>query len=147
VGQRGQTLIEAVVAVAIVTVVLGAALSAALAANAHFGPDPARAALGATLDREMRTARDLIKYQGATLQPASVQTTLPLPAGSPLPATLQLQTSPLPDGGTQLTLSGTATWQGASESASLATTLPAPAPIPGSSLTLTGLAPAPTGAP
>jgi len=147
VAQRGQTLIETIVAVAILTIVAGAVLAGTIASAAHFGPDPARAALDDALAREMSIARNLVKYQGATITPASIQTTAPLADASPLPANLELQVTQLPGGGMALTISATATWRGATEHRSLSSTLPPPAPLPGSSVTLPGFAPAPTGAP
>jgi hypothetical protein len=147
VGQRGQALIETLVATAIAAIALGAVLAATIAIDAHFGPDPARSALDAAAHRELAIAVNLAKYQGTTLQPSTISTTIPLPDGSPLPATLQLQDSPLPGGGSSLTILANATWHGATESLSLSTTTAAPAPIPGSTVALPGLAPAPTGAP
>ncbi len=146
-AQRGQALIETILATAIAAVFVGAVLAGVVAANAHFGPDPAREALDDTLAREMSVARNLVKYQGTTLAPATVATSVPLPDGSPLPATLQLESTALAGGGMQITIVASATWNGATENRSLTTTLLAPAPLPGSSIALPGLAPAPTGAP
>ncbi len=147
VAERGQALIEAIVATAIATILVGAVLAGLVAANAHFGPDPAREALDSALAREMSIARNIVKYQGTTLAPATVATSVPLPNGSPLPATLELQSTPLPGGGMQITITAAATWNNTAENRSLITTLLAPAPLPGSSIALPGLAPAPTGAP
>lgn len=146
-AQRGQALIETILATAIAAVFVGAVLAGVVAANAHFGPDPAREALDDALAREMGVARNLVKYQGTTLAPATVATSVPLPDGSPLPATLQLESTALAGGGMQITIAASATWNGATENRSLTTTLLAPAPLPGSSIALPGLAPAPTGAP
>lgn len=146
-GERGQTLIETIVGTAIVTLVAGAALSATIAAVSHFGPDPAHAALDAAVRREMSVARNLAKYEGATIAPASVSTTVPLPDGSPLPATVVLRATALPDAALDVTISATAMWRGVSESATLSNALAPPAPIPGALLRAPGLAPAPTGAP
>ena len=132
---------------AVVTVFLGATLSVVIAASAHFGPNPARVALGVVLEREMATARDLDKYAGASLRPNAVSTTVPLPDGSPLPTTIQLQTTALPSGGTTIAIAATATWRGAPLSLSISSTIVAPAPLPGSAIALPGVAPAPTGAP
>lgn len=146
-GQRGQALIEAIVATAIVAILLGAALSAIAAANAHFGPDPARAAMDAALQRELRAARNLLKYEGATLEPAAIATSLPLPSGSPLPATLSLQTAALPDGAVEVVVTVVAANGPATVRRSLSATFPPPVPVPGSTVVLPTLVPAPTGAP
>ncbi len=146
-GQRGQAIIETIVATAIVVLVLGAALSAAITASAHFGSDPARTALDAALQREMRTARNLVKYEHASLAPASIETTIPLADGSPLPATLHLTLVTPSPGGIVVTIAAQATWNGAVEHRSMTSGLLVPAPLPGTSSTLPGLAPAPTGAP
>lgn len=146
-GQRGQTLIEAAFGAAILTLLLGGALTVALAASAHLGQDPVHVALDAALHAEMATARDLLKYQGTALQPVTIATTLPMPDGSPLPATLQLQATAQAGGDVAITISASATARGATQSLSLTSTVLAQAPLPGVSLTLPGLVPAPTGAP
>lgn len=146
-GQRGQSLVESIVAVAIASIAVSAVLGAAIAADAHFGPDPAQSALSAAAEREMAIARNLVKYQGTTLQTRAVQTMVPLPDGSPLPASVSLNVAAQPSGLVQITISLSATWRGEARSASLSSALLAPAPLPGSSVTLGGLAPAPTGAP
>lgn len=146
-GERGQTLIEAIVATAVATLVIAAVLGGAIVAGAHFGPDPAQTALQNAIERELRIARNVVKYQGSTLQPVTLQTSVPLPDGSPLPATLQLTVTAGPTGAVQLTVAASAVWQNAAHNASLSATLLAPAPLPGASFSLPGYAPAPTGAP
>ncbi len=147
VGERGQALIESIVAAAVAAVIVAAVLGGAIAANAHFGADPAQSALSAAAAREMTVARNLVKYQGATLQPVTLQTTVPLADGSPLPATLQLRSAPLPNGGVQVTIFASALWRNSARTLSVTGSVLAPAPLPGTSLALPGLAPAPTGAP
>ena len=146
-GERGQTLIEVIVATAIVTLVIAVVLSGAIVSAAHFGPDPAQTALQQAIERELRVARNIVKYQGSTLQPVTLQTTLPLPDGSPLPATLQLILAAAPSGGEQVTIAASAVWQNAAHNASLSAMRLAPAPAPGSSFSLPGYVPMPTGAP
>jgi hypothetical protein len=147
VGQRGQSLIESIVAAAIATVVASVTLGAAVAASAHFGPDPAQSALTSAVRREMSVARDLTKYEGAVLQARSIPTSVPFPDGSPLPATISLNASTLPSGAVAITITASASWHNAQRSFSLSSTLLAPAPVPGSTIPLAGLVPAPTGAP
>ena len=143
VGERGQALIESIVAAAVAAVIVAAVLGGAIAANAHFGADPAQSALSAAAAREMTVARNLVKYQGATLQPVTLQTTVPLAD----PATLQLRSAPLPNGGVQVTIFASALWRNSARTLSVTGSVLAPAPLPGTSLALPGLAPAPTGAP
>jgi hypothetical protein len=147
VGERGQSLVEAIVAVAVASVVVSAVLGAAIVANAHFGANPAQSALAGTVRREMDVARNLAKYQGASLQPRTVQTTAPLPDGSPLPASLSLSVAAQPSGALQVTISASATWRGTPYTYAMTSALLAPAPLPGSTVPLEGLVPAPTGAP
>ncbi len=134
-------------AAAIASVAAGAVLASAIVATAHFGPDPVQSSFATAAGRELDVAQDLEKYQGVALQSRTLRTTLPLPDGSPLPATLTLTVTNVPGGGRQLTINTTTMWHGVQHARSLSTTLLAPAPLPGSSLTLSGLAPPPTGAP
>ncbi len=132
---------------AIVAVALGTAFAMTLAANAHFGSNPAATALDEAVSARIRTARDLLKYRGATLQPSVVQTTVPMPDGSPLPAQLQLQATAVAGGAASIAVSATATWLGKTLTVTRSATIAAGAPLPGTSVALPGLAPAPTGAP
>lgn len=146
-GEHGQALIESIVAAAIVSIVAIAILGGAVAANAHFGPDPTQGALNAAVSRELSVALNLAKYQGTLLQPVSLQTAVPLPDGSPIPATISLAVGVLAGGQMNITVSATALEGGVTRSATLSSGSLAPAPVPGSATTLGGLAPAPTGAP
>jgi Tfp pilus assembly protein PilV len=138
-GERGESLIEVVVAAAIVAISLGALLGASLAAAHRFGPDPVQTALQRGLQQEMRIAADLLKYQGGTIAPAAVATAIPMPSGSPLPVHLSIATVPLAGGGTAVTLDATSDAD-PNESFRLQSTIAAPAPLPGSSVTSPGAA-------
>ena len=131
--ERGDSLLEVVVAVAIIAVAAGALGAATIAAVHHFGPDPLQSALEATVTREMRIAVDLVKYQGASLPAATVATTIPLPSGSPLPAHLSLATTNAANGSVTIVLSATDD-NDATKAATLSQTLAAPAPLPGARL-------------
>lgn len=143
-GERGESLVEVVVAAALAAVTLSAVLAAIVAAAHRFGPDPVAEALQHYVAREMRIAVDLLKYQGTTVPPAVVATTIPLAGGSPLPVhvTLSVVTQPA---GVDVTVSAQAD-TGARESTSLQTSIAQPVPLPLSTVTTGTLAPAPVGA-
>jgi prepilin-type N-terminal cleavage/methylation domain-containing protein len=131
-GERGESLIEVVVAVAIVAIVAGTLGAATIAAVHRFGPDPIQSALEASVTREMRIAVDVMKYQGGTLPSGSLATTMPLPSGSPIPVSYTISTSSV-NGSVQIVL--TATDSGDStKTATFSQTIAAPAPPPGSRL-------------
>jgi type II secretory pathway pseudopilin PulG len=142
-GQRAGTLVEAIVAAGIVATIAGATLGACAMASRAAGAGAAKAALQDALEGELTVARDVLKYQGATLAPATIATTLPLPAGTPLPAQLAVSTSALPGGGTLITIAGSTS----GVRLTLNAALDAQAVPPGARLHAPGLAPAPTGAP
>ncbi len=129
-SERGDSLIEVIVAVAIVAVVAGAIGASTIAASHRFGPDPIQTALESTVAREMRVAVDVMKYQGASIAPASLSTAIPLPSASPLQARLTLSSATGHDGSVTLVLTATSETDG-SESATLTETIAAPAPVPG----------------
>jgi len=140
--ERGDSLIEVVVAVAIIAIALGALGAALTAAENHFGPDPIESALEATLTREMRIAVDVMKYRGATLPTTSVATAIPLPSGSPLPAHLSVTSATAADGSVTIVLEATDD-NDATKAATLRQIIAAPAPLPNSLVpaTRTGAAP------
>ncbi|MEO6836387.1 MAG: hypothetical protein ABI231_10845 [Candidatus Tumulicola sp.] len=144
--QRGSSLIETAIAIAIASLVAGAALGAAIAATHAAGSDPTRDALQSAAQREMLVALDVLKYQGASIVPVTVATTLPMPAGSPLPAELSIATSALPHGAIRVAITAVNLAR-AGGRATLTATLSDRAPLPGTVLRAPGLVPAPTGAP
>jgi hypothetical protein len=129
-GERGDSLIEVVVSVAIAAIAVGAFAAGTIAAFHRFGADPVQSALEATVTREMRIAVDLLKYQGASVPPASVATTIPMPSGSPLSVQLTLGTSSDADGSVTVTITATST-NDTAKTASATQTIAAPAPLPG----------------
>lgn len=144
--EHGESLVEVCVAVAIVAVTFAAMFGAILAAAHRFGPDSQAIALQHAVENEMRAAVDIAKYQGATLTPNVVATTVPLPSGTPLPAHLALAESALPSGGVFITLTASSDAD-ANERASISATVAVPAPLPSSLVTVPGSAAAPVGAP
>jgi prepilin-type N-terminal cleavage/methylation domain-containing protein len=129
--ERGESLIEVVVAVAIVAIATSALGAALIAAVHHFGGDPIQAALETSVTREMRIAVDVMKYQGATLPTTSGATAIPLPTGSPLPVSYVMSShTNAADGSVTIVLTVTDSGD-ASKSATLSQTIAAPAPLPG----------------
>jgi type II secretory pathway pseudopilin PulG len=148
--QRANTLIEVAVAIAVIAIAAGAALSAFLAIGRHRIERDRRDVLEACVRRELNTAVDIVKYSGGSIVPATVATALPMPGGSPLAAVVSL-TAHRAGGGWQIEvsaqLSGGTADGGASQRVELRATVAAQAPIPGSELPRGGLVPAPLGAP
>lgn len=127
-NERGEGLVEAVIAAAVASIAVAAVLSALVTATHRFGAAPIQEALRASVQRELRVAADVLKYQGSTIAPVTIATSAPLPGGSPLPIHLSLSTKAVAGGGSSVTISAVA--DGRSESATLTTTVPAPVPLP-----------------
>lgn len=127
-NERGQSLVDAVIAAAVASIAVAAVLSALVAATHRFGAVPVEEALRTTVQRELRVAADVLKYQGSSIAPVTIATSAPLPGGSPLPIHLSISTSPVGTGGSSVTI--TASADGRSESATVTTTVPAPVPLP-----------------
>jgi hypothetical protein len=144
--QKASALVETAIAVAMVTTVAGAALSAAIVAGRAAGMHPAQDALQFEVKREMGIALDVLKYQGANIAPTAIATTLPLPAGSPLPVNVSIATTSLPHGPIRVTITAS-TSRRPTESVSLTAALDERAPSPGAVVHAPALVPAPTGAP
>ncbi len=125
--------------------VLGALLSLGAIAIRHFGPDPYQDAMDRATAQEARIAADLLKYEGTSLAPASLATTVPLPSASPLPVQMVLDVRSQPDGSTAITVSATSSSPVRAARASLL--LAHRAPAPGSSVVAPATVAAPTGAP
>ncbi len=128
-SERGESLVEVVVAVALVAIATGALGAAAIAAVHRFGPDPIQSALEASVIREMRVAVDVMKYQGASIPTASIATTVPLPSGAPIPVSYALSSQRNVDSSVTIVLSVTDSADG-TKSATLSQTIAAPAPLP-----------------
>ncbi|MGB6984948.1 MAG: prepilin-type N-terminal cleavage/methylation domain-containing protein [Candidatus Aquilonibacter sp.] len=141
-GERGESLVEIVVAIAIVAIATGALGAATSAAVHRFGPDPIQSALETSATREMRVAVDVMKYQGASLPIASVATTVPLPSGSPIPVSYALSSQTNADSSVTILLSVTDSDDG-TKSATVSQTIAAPAPLPGARVPAAGNGSAP----
>lgn len=138
-SERGETFAEVVVTVAIIALATAAFLGAAVVAAHRFGPDANTSALRTALQREMRVAVDVMKYQGNGIEPITIATSIPVPGAAPLAAHMSVTTSNTA-GATMITLSDSLD-SDPSENASISTTLPLPAPLPSSTITTTGDAP------
>ena len=139
-------LLEATVATAIVATVTSATLGAAANAAHAVGGDQVRDALQSAATRETRVALDLLKYDGASVAPHAIATTLPLVAGTPVPAELSIAIAAESNGATSVTVTATSLASGG-ERASVTESLDSRSPLPGATAKAPGLAPAPTGAP
>lgn len=138
------TLAEAAATTAIVALATGAILTAALPAVRGERGGPADVALGQIVDREVRAARDVLKYDGSSLVPTTEATMLPLPGASPVPITLQLALDTI---GTSTTITVTASTSDGTHTARAQAVIAARAPQPGRTFTPAGLVAQPTGAP
>ena len=145
-SERGTSLIETIVAVAIVAIVAGAFLSAETIAARFAGARAIADVLQDASQRELRIALDVLKYRGSNIVPASVATSLPMPTGSPLPVQLSVSSALLTGGAISVTITAAAA-DGSGRTASTNATLVQRAPLPGTRLRAPLLAPAPTGAP
>lgn len=132
-SERGQSLLEVVIASAIVAVVTGACCAALLVATHRFGPDPVMQSLQSTVSNEMRVAVDLAKYQGTSIAATTIATTAPMPSSSPLAVHLSVRSIAASSGATSLSITATSDAE-PSKSVTLEQTLAAPAPLPGSSI-------------
>jgi hypothetical protein len=139
-------LLEATVATAIAATVTGATLGAVVNAAHAAAGDPVRDALQSTAAREARVAMDVLKYDGASIVPRAIATTIPLPAGTPFAAELSIAIAPQPNGATGVTVTATSL-ASEGERAAVAESLDSRSPLPGARAKAPGLAPAPTGAP
>jgi hypothetical protein len=139
--ERGEGLVDAVVAGAIASIAVAAIISGTLAATHRFGAQPVEESLQHLVQREMRIAADVLKYQGGTIAPTTIATTAPLPGGSPLPVHVSIAVTALTTGGYSIDVQATA--DSRSESATVTTTVPQPVPLPSSNITSPDAAAAP----
>ena len=140
------TLFETTIALGILAAVAGTTLGvSAMAAHAAANAT-VRSVMQDAAEREMRVALDVLKYQGGSLAPATIATTLPLASASPLPVRLSVNSTAAGGGGTSVTI-GVVAANDPTQRVTLTGTLDRRAPLPGTTLHAPGLVPAPTGAP
>jgi hypothetical protein len=138
------TLAEAATTTAIVALATGAILTAVLPAVRGERTDARDVALGQLVERDARAARDVLKYDGSSLVPATAATTIPLPGASPLPVTVQLVLDTV---GVSTTITVTASTVDGAHTARAQAIIAARAPQPGRTFAPAGLVAQPTGAP
>ncbi|HUY11848.1 MAG TPA: hypothetical protein VMV73_06270 [Candidatus Dormibacteraeota bacterium] len=143
----GFTAIETVVAAGILALVIGAVSTAMLAQSRSLSDGAIADALGSEVREEARIAADALKYDGSTILPASVPTSLPMPIGSPLPITLSLSEIDLGDGGLEITTRAITEVAQGSQSRSATLSLLRRMPEPGSEIMASAPVAAPLGAP
>ncbi|MDQ2681118.1 MAG: prepilin-type N-terminal cleavage/methylation domain-containing protein [Candidatus Eremiobacteraeota bacterium] len=150
--QRGFSLVEVVVCIAILIVAVGGAVAAINGVARASAPNPFKAAALAEADRVMTTASALAKYSGTlSVAASSWSTTVPIPQSSPLPLTLSLTTHALggnpPSTQLDLTVSYNAhPGDSSAQTLSLQSIVSKQAPPPASSVTVPDIA-QPSGAP
>ena len=141
-SQTGATLAEAAVATGIAALAIGAALGVAGPAVRRLAPDPRDQALGRLAAGQLAIARDILKYDGSSIAPNAIATTVPMPGGTPLSVALRVDVR-IADGATTVTVTATSGDRAQTRTALVA----ARAPRPGSTIAPAALVAAPTGAP
>lgn len=140
------TLFETTIAIGILATVAGAALGASAMATHAAANAATRTVMQDAAEREMALALDVLKYQGGTLTPVTIATSLPLASASPLPVRLSISSAATAAGATSVTI-GVVASDDSTQRLTLTSTLDRRAPLPGSAVRAPGLMPAPTGAP
>lgn len=141
-SQTGATLVEAVVATGIAALAIGAALGVAAPAVRRLAPDPRDLALAQLARGQIAIARDILKYDGSSLAPNAIATSVPMPDGTALAVTLLLDVR-VTGGATVVSVTAASGDRAQTQAATIASR----APQPGSTIAPAGLVAAPTGAP
>ena len=131
--EGGEGLVEVVITVAIFAVVATAVIGGVISATRQFGPDPIRDALSRQAHSELRIAINAMKYQGATLSPLTVPTTVPLPGGNPIATHEMLATTTNADGSINISVSASADGRD-NENVTARATVAKPAPAPSANI-------------
>lgn len=140
-AERGEGLIEAIVAVAILATLASAVVGAIVVSTRWVASATIQRALQQVTEREVRVAVDILKYRGGSIAPLTIATTAPLPGGSPLSVHLSIAALANGDGSTTVTVS--ASQDAGSARASSSLRVPQPVPLPSSDVEATGTGSAP----
>ncbi len=143
----GFTALETIVAAGLIAVVLATIGAAVVRESVSFSNVATADALGAAAREEARIAADSVKYDGNTLSPTSVATTLPMPVGSPIPAELSLSAQALAGGGISVRVRAVADTTSAPLVRVATLIVERRVPLPGSTVIAPTLVAAPFGAP
>lgn len=132
-SQAGFSLIETIIAAAILAIVAGGAIAAFAGVARVSAPDPARTAAEQAMRRIVTLLQTASKYadpQTVGVNPAPWNTTLPNPSGTAYPVTISAAKTSAPGGGFALTV--TIVYPRGAGTATLSTVVPlvqkAPAP-------------------
>ncbi len=144
---RGFTALETTIAAGLMAMLFAAVGTGLVREGAAFQSGVAADALAAAAHEELRIAADALKYEGSSLQPAAIATTLPMPAGSPIPAQISLSLSPLPGGTFTIRVRASSRIGSATLVREATLVVERRMPLPGSSITAATPVAAPFGAP
>lgn len=143
----GFTALETIVAAGLIALALATVGAAVVRESVSFSSAATADALAAAAREEVRIAADAVKYDGSTLSPTSVATTLPMPVGSPLPAELSLSAQALAAGGISVRVRAVADIAAAPLVRDASLIVERRVPLPGSTVIAPTLVAAPFGAP
>lgn len=144
---RGFTALETTIAAGLMAILFAAVGTGFVREGAVFQSEVTAEVLAAATHEELRIAADALKYEGSSLQPAEIATTLPMPAGSPIPAQISLSLSPLPGGTVAIRVRTSSPFGSATLVREATLVVERRMPIPGSSITAATPVAAPFGAP
>jgi len=96
--EAGFSALETTIAAGLIATLFAAVAGGIVHEEASFQRSVAADALASAAREEVRIAADALKYDGSSLAPISVATSVPMPVGSPLPAQLSLSSEILSGG-------------------------------------------------
>ena len=145
--EMGFTALETVVAAGLIALVLATVGAGVVRESTSFSNTATADALAAAAREEVRIAADAVKYDGSTLAPNSIATSIPMPVGTPLSANLALSTQTLAGGGLSVRVRAGADTAAGVLVRDATLVVERRMPSPGSTLTAPSLVAAPFGAP
>lgn len=127
-GERGEGLVDAVAGAAIVSIAVAAVTSAVIASTHWLASNDRTNALRNLAASETRVALDVLKYEGGSVPPAVIATTVPVSGASPIAVHLSIVTTANPDGSRTIAVSASDDATSTSETVSVRSAVPAPLP-------------------